>query len=158
MTARGFPDWVRGDVAATGIAGRWPIPHEGETLPVEAGAYALAVFLDHLMTVDLPGRGSQRLAPGWHLYLGSARGPGGLSARIRRHFRRDRPMHWHIDRLTAAPAGIAALAVPGGNEWDLVATLLAYSRFRAAVAGFGSTDCRRCPGRLLIPNRRVGVS
>jgi len=91
MTARGFPDWVRGDVAAAGIAGRWLMPHEGETLPVEAGAYVLAVFLDHLMTVDLPGRGSQRLAPGWHLYLGSARGPGGLSARIRRHFRRDRP-------------------------------------------------------------------
>ncbi|MFO8145391.1 MAG: DUF123 domain-containing protein, partial [Candidatus Syntrophosphaera sp.] len=33
--------------------------------------------------------------------VGSARGPGGLAARIARHQREPKPRHWHIDYLRA---------------------------------------------------------
>ena len=41
------------------------------------------------------------LAPGCYVYAGSARGPGGIRARVRRHLRPDKTPHWHIDQVTA---------------------------------------------------------
>jgi Uri superfamily endonuclease len=153
MTSNAIPDWLRRAVASAGIAGAWVAPAEVRTVPAAAGAYALAVRVDRAAALDLPGRPRQQLLPGWHIYLGSARGPGGLRARLSRHFRREKAIRWHIDRLTAAPAGIAALALPGADECALVARLLASGRFPVAAAGFGSTDCRRCPSHLLRADR-----
>jgi len=149
MTSTGIPDWLAAAVAGAGLSGSWTTPEERVALPDGPGAYALALRLDHPVTVALPRGAAGLLAPGWHVYLGSAQGSGGIRARVRRHFRREKPLHWHIDRLTAAPAEIAALAVPGGDECALVARLLATGRFRIAAPGFGSTDCRRCESHLL---------
>jgi Uri superfamily endonuclease len=148
MTPTKIPHWLRSSVAAAGVAGRWLTAEDLETAPNEAGAYALALRLDGPVAIN-QGGDTHCLVPGWFVYLGSARGPGGLRARIRRHFRRDKPVHWHVDQLTSEPAEIAALAVPGGAECDLVARLLACGRFRVAAPGFGSSDCRRCASHLL---------
>lgn len=100
-----------------------------EAVPAAPSACVLAVEL----TVTLPGKPAGRLRPGPYLYCGSARGPGGLRARLRRHMRRGKAIRWHIDRLT------------DGNECELVGTI---ANLPAPVAGFGSTDSRRCRSRL----------
>jgi Uri superfamily endonuclease len=46
------------------------------------------------------GRSSIILPAGRYLYCGSAKGPGGLKARLSRHMRRGKSVRWHIDRLT----------------------------------------------------------
>ena len=87
--------------------------------------------------------------PGWYVYAGNARGRGGIRGRVKRHLRRGKPPHWHVDRLTEAAETMVAIAFAGGDECMLVQALLARPRFHAPVAGFGSTDCRVCPAHLL---------
>lgn len=159
MATPGIPRWLAGTFANAGLAGLWAGPGEADGLPAGAGAYALALRLD--APIDLPmGSSVRRLAPGWHVYAGSARGPGGLAARIQRHFRPGKPVRWHIDRLTAAPVRVAALALPGAAECEIVARLLATGHFTVPAPGFGSTDCRCCESHLLaaLPERRHGPS
>lgn len=89
------------------------------------------------------------LAAGRYVYAGSARGPGGIRARVGRHLRRGKRPHWHVDHLTEAAARLQAIAVPGGDECALIGALLAAGGCEVALAGFGSTDCRTCRGHLL---------
>lgn len=86
------------------------------------------------------------------VYAGSARGGGGIRARLRRHFRRGKPVHWHVDELTNAARHLSAVAVPLGSECDLVDRLVDSGRFAFALPGFGASDCRRCTAHLLRPN------
>lgn len=118
------------------------------------GAYLLLIRLPAPLVVGIPTLPPATLAPGHYVYCGSARGPGGIRARLARHFRPDKRPHWHIDRLTMAGAAMQAVAVPGGNECDLAARLLATpfgecGRFAHPVPGFGASDCRRCVSHLL---------
>ena len=115
-------------------------------VPPLRGAYILAVELAAPLMVTLPGRPAASLGPGHYLYCGSARGAGGLRARLSRHMRRGKTVRWHIDRLTEAGAVLGAWFFPGGDECDLVTTL---SSLRVPIAGFGSTDCTRCRSHLL---------
>lgn len=113
------------------------------------GAYGLFVVLRKPLAVTLAGRPPVGLAPGRYLYAGSAWGPGGLAARLARHRRRDKAIHWHIDRITAVAGVAAAVGLPGGRECAIVAALSAWPGVDVPVPGFGSTDCRTCPSHLL---------
>jgi Uri superfamily endonuclease len=115
-------------------------------LPAGPGAYVLAIDVTAPLTVHVGAKRSLPLIPGRYLYCGSAKGPGGIRARIAHHLRRGKSIHWHIDQLTEAGTVIGAWAFPGGNECDLVSAL---SHLPVAIKGFGSTDCRRCTSHLL---------
>ncbi len=120
-----------------------------DALPAAAGAYALVLRL-HTETAFTAGRlGRQGLPPGGYLYAGSAKGPGGIRARVRRHARAAKRVHWHLDRLTNQVGVAAALALPGGTECGLVAALAARAGVTVPVPGLGSTDCRACPAHFL---------
>jgi hypothetical protein len=84
--------------------------------PSLPGAYVLAVELKRPLMVALPGKPATTLSVGRYLYCGSARGPGGLGARLRRHMRRDKSFRWHVDRLTAVGDVIGAWALAGGRR------------------------------------------
>jgi Uri superfamily endonuclease len=117
--------------------------------PAAPGAYWLVIELDAALDLDLPRRAPARLAPGRYVYCGSAFGPGGIRARVARHRKRDKAVRWHIDRLTAVGRVVAVRAEPGGRECDLVAEVLARPGASVPVAGFGSSDCRRCAAHLV---------
>lgn len=114
--------------------------------PPEPGAYILLVRLDMPLTVSLPRVRAATLAPGLYLYCGSAKGPGGLRARLARHMRRGKKPHWHIDRLTEAGAALGAWVESGGDECALVARL---AHLPVPLDSFGSSDCPRCRSHLL---------
>ena len=136
-------------IIACGISGHWNGPDEIEV--VSKGAYLLAIRIDRTQAIALPAGLVGPLDPGWYIYAGNARGPGGIAARVRRHFRTSKKIHWHIDRLTVAASEIMALAVPGGSECELVARLVGSGRFATAIEGFGSSDCRLCQSHLMRP-------
>lgn len=116
-------------------------------IPRTAGAYVLAVRLRERTTLDIPRLGNPRLQPGLYAYSGSARGPGGLAARIGRHLRPEKPRRWHIDWLTAA--GVDQVYwQQGGDECAMAGRLMAAGA-TVPVPGFGSSDCRECPSHLL---------
>ncbi len=111
-----------------------------DELPDQAGAYLLVLRL---------GQPEAEFPAGWYLYAGSAYGPGGIRARVRRHMRLDKAIRWHVDRLTAVAESIAALAWPGGGECALVACLADVPGVTFPAPGFGSSDCTRCRAHLL---------
>lgn len=121
------------------------VPQEA---PDSRGAYLLLIALGHPLQFEL-GRRPLRFGPGLYAYAGSARGPGGIRARLARHFRREKKLHWHVDRLTTAAARVSALAIAGGAECNVAARLAASRRFVFAHPGFGSSDCRKCESHLL---------
>ena len=125
-----------------------------EDIPASPGSYLLLIHLPARLL--LRGRfAGVALAAGWHVYAGSARGPGGLRARLKRHLTRQKRPRWHVDQLTTAAAALLALpfsdveAIPAPTECMLTQTLLASGLFTTPVPGFGSSDCRSCPAHLL---------
>ena len=112
--------------------------------PAAPGAYALWLRLPAPLAATAGNR-SAILAPGDYLYCGSAKGPGGLRARLARHWREEKRAHWHVDQLTAAGDIIGAFAVEGGSECAVNAALAALP---IPLPGFGSSDCPRCVSHL----------
>lgn len=121
-----------------------------ERISEEPGAYLLLVRLGQPLRFSRKALGSAVLS-GWFLYAGSAKGRGGLRGRLRRHFRPEKPVRWHIDELTNAGTDIAAIAVPGGSECAIVERMVQSKMFEPALRGFGSSDCRHCAAHLLRP-------
>jgi len=117
--------------------------------PPTKGAYALVFALN--TALDCLHKGAEiRLSSGIYVYAGSAYGPGGLRARLRRHFRQDKRIHWHVDALTSVAADrMVALAIVGGRECAIIGRLMRSGDFHAPVSGFGSSDCAQCAAHLL---------
>lgn len=145
-------DRIRDAAAACGVEGLWLEPgFQGEQgFANVKGAYLLLLRLPTDLSITLPNRPEGRLRAGDYVYCGSARGGGGIAARLKRHFRQDKKLHWHVDRLTTRAAAMAALAVPEGDECRLATQLLQSGRFEIAMVGFGSSDCRQCKSHLLM--------
>lgn len=112
------------------------------------GAYVLDLRLVRPCAFETRLLGPVELPEGRYFYAGSARGPGGLRARVARHLRRNKPLRWHVDYVTRKAQEIAVIAVPGGDECALAARLLALDRISVPLTGFGSSDCNRCPAHL----------
>jgi len=117
--------------------------------PAAPGAYALLILLKRRFTGRIGALGEVALPRGAYLYLGSAHGAGGLHARLARHALRGKKPHWHIDRLTADRPPVSMLAAPGASECDLADRARAFPGATVPVAGFGSSDCGRCPAHLV---------
>ncbi|NIP37734.1 MAG: GIY-YIG nuclease family protein, partial [Candidatus Dadabacteria bacterium] len=65
----------------------------------ESGTYTL-IYRNRSKTRVQVGRlGKIYIQPGYYIYVGSAFGPGGVRARVSRHFRKTKRSHWHIDYL-----------------------------------------------------------
>jgi Uri superfamily endonuclease len=122
------------------------LSRKAEHAPSSRGAYVLLIELPVPVEVALPGKPKTTLGAGRYLYCGSAKGPGGIRARLARHMRIEKSIRWHVDRLTKIGTVIGAWSFPGGDECDLVRTL---SHLSFPIRGFGSTDCRKCQSHLL---------
>lgn len=118
---------------------------DASALPRVRGAYVLVIELMGDVAVRLPGRPEATLLAGRYLYCGSARGPGGIAARVARHMRRDKTVRWHVDRLTTAGRVLGSWVFPEGDECALAARL---SALPVPIPGFGSSDCHACVSHL----------
>lgn len=122
--------------------------HSGESNSLEKdffqekGVYCL-IFENRACKLEIGKKGEFSFRPGFHIYVGSALGTGGLK-RVRRHINlsrnRDRSPKWHVDYLHLNPA------------FRLVSTVYAFTSARLEcslasriggdfVSGFGCTDC-----------------
>jgi Uri superfamily endonuclease len=118
------------------------------------GAYVMAIELAETIVVTLCGRAAIDLPAGRYLYCGSAKGPGGLKARLSRHMRRGKAMHWHIDQLTERGSVVGSWISPGGDECELVRR---FTQLPIPIPGFGSSDCGKCRSHLLQWSNRTAL-
>jgi Uri superfamily endonuclease len=121
-----------------------------QRLPALPGTYILWIQLDCPLSLIVGQRGAFELAGGWYAYVGSARGPGGLRARVERHLRREKTQRWHIDALTVlAPVRTVWFDTSSERlECPWAQSLAALPGVTAPIARFGSSDCA-CPTHLL---------
>ncbi len=87
-------------------------------------------------------------SPGHYVYIGSARGPGGVRARLSRHCRKSKPRRWHIDYLGNIMHPVCAWISydPKHLEHDW-ARIVSKMPGTSPVNRFGSSDCK-CPTHL----------
>lgn len=119
-------------------------------IPPLPGTYALLLSLLRCREILVGKLGLRVFPPGWYVYVGSAMGPGGLTARLGRHVRLEKKYHWHIDYLRAAAtvAGAWVFANPRPREHTWPSVLAGRPFHGKPVNGFGATDCT-CGSHLL---------
>lgn len=137
--------------------------------PCDRGAYCLLIYLRGDRQVTVGRLGHFRFPKGYYVYCGSAM--NGLAARVARHHRATKRIHWHIDYLLALPAARLIAAVPypspSRHECELNRRVQAQPGATILVPGFGSSDCAEgCrahlaffPKRLHLPppNRKLEI-
>jgi len=113
------------------------------------GTYLLLLRLERDAEIAVGRLGSFVFPNGWYAYVGSALGPGGLSARLARHQRQNKRMHWHIDHLLARGTLVSIWQVkcPDRLECTWATAIRQLDDTRIPVTGFGSSDCH-CPSHL----------
>jgi Uri superfamily endonuclease len=119
--------------------------------PRQPGSYVLVMRLPQGVDVDVGKLGRFDFAPGWYAYAGSARGPGGLAARVSRHRRSIKAVHWHVDYLRAHAELTTVWYTIGSQkrECDWARALSELPGACVVAPGFGAADCR-CQTHLLF--------
>ena len=116
---------------------------DGIDVAATTGTYVLVLASPQTVRVAVGKRLRVTLDEGYSLYVGSAFGPGGLEARLRRHLRGVGRQHWHVDYLRAATTFVGAVVEYGDErrEHQWAAELEACGDY-ATIPGFGCSDCR----------------
>lgn len=121
-------------------------------IPNLPGTYAVSFTLPAAVKVSVGRLGWFDFPAGNYIYLGSARGPGGLRARLGRHLEGKGPAHWHIDYLRPYFEIEAVGYLLGSHNLECAwsQTLAAASAAHLPAPGFGSSDCLQgCPAHLV---------
>ena len=111
------------------------------------GTYVLALWLNASHTISVGRLGRFVFPSGWYLYVGSARGPGGLRARLQRHRRRvasGKRAHWHVDHLREHAVWGGAWVRCSGQQLECIwaDALRGLPGATTVAQGFGASDCR----------------
>jgi Uri superfamily endonuclease len=120
-----------------------------------AGTYVLLIHLPCEARITVGRLGTFPLVRGWYLYAGSALGRGGLRARLARHRRRAKRLHWHIDYLLLRARLVVSweAAYAGRLECAWHAALLGLPGARLPIFGFGASDCTCTAHLTWLPSR-----
>jgi Uri superfamily endonuclease len=120
---------------------------------MDKGIYCL-VFENPRCTARVGARGEIIFREGWHVYVGSALGSGGLK-RLDRHIAlartRDRPPKWHVDYLLTNPAFSLRYAVWASTQ-DPLECQIARALGDPYIPAFGCSDCA-CTSHLFYRER-----
>lgn len=110
--------------------------------PNITGSYILLIKIETDTPVVIGKKGCFDFSAGYYAYVGSAFGSGGLAARVGRHLRQHKKMHWHIDYVLAYGRITEVLLsfVPQNLEcqWATSISQLAGSQ---VMFGLGASDC-----------------
>lgn len=129
--------------------------------PTSPGTYALHLELPRAARVRIGRLGTFVFPAGSYIYVGSALGPGGLRARLERHLRRDKKIHWHIDYLLTRARVISVEYDCSGERLECVWAQMYEqdTEMSITVPGFGASDCS-CRAHLFrcasSPQKRRG--
>lgn len=111
------------------------------------GVYILWLYLPKRQTIKVGALGQYEFAAGYYAYAGSAQ--SGLTQRLRRHVRQNKPLRWHIDYLRqyADVVSVMVATADRSGECILAAALANSAGAQVPVPRFGASDCR-CKAHL----------
>lgn len=116
----------------------------------DPGTYVLVMKAPDEGEAIIGKLGTIRFEGGWLLYVGSAFGSGGLRARVGRHLRDSKTLHWHIDHLLAEVDVSEVWWTDDDGRWEeaWAEALRGMADARLPLRRFGAGDCR-CEGHLV---------
>ena len=109
----------------------------------QTGTYALVLYVEKSRSIAVGKLGVCSFIEGFYVYIGSAFGPGGIRARLKRHWLGNGRQHWHIDYLReiAKPVEAVYLVSEEKLEATWVEKLISVSVEKdMLIEGFGATD------------------
>ena len=114
-------------------------------LPEAKGTYVLIASVTQMKRLEIGRLGAYDIVPGFYLYVGSAFGSGGLSARLAHHLESTASPHWHIDYLlgVAEPVEVWYTTARQKLEHRWAELLEKAPHFRVPIPRFGSSDYHR---------------
>lgn len=129
----------------------------GHKRAIRTGAYVLVVRLERCVNLQVGKLGRFMFAAGVYAYVGSAM--NGLDARLARHRRREKKLHWHIDYLLRHGTIVNVLEFESSDrqECQLIARVREGWYTEHPAPGFGSSDCR-CTSHLHLLPPGTGTS
>lgn len=124
------------------------VSNHGLTYTMPLQTYILIVRNTADAKIQIGSLGALLFKRGYYAYVGSAK--RNLEARIRRHLRKEKKLHWHIDYLlNASSVSVETVLLLDAPECT-VARLL--SEHFPCVERFGASDCR-CNSHLFFAER-----
>lgn len=115
------------------------------------GSYILLIELTQSKEILVGKLGHIYFPKGFYAYVGSAM--NGLAARLSRHLREAKKLHWHIDYLLRDARIDDIVLYPAGRRLEcLLAQALA--KRLCFISGFGSSDCK-CQSHLYFAHDRA---
>jgi Uri superfamily endonuclease len=112
---------------------------------MDKGIYCL-IFRNLSSSIRVGALGTVSFPGGWHVYTGSAQGPGGMS-RVRRHIKyaeqdRKKP-RWHVDYLLGSTHFKLVYAVCGftADKMECSLSNLILNSAIIQITRFGCSDC-----------------
>ena len=122
----------------------------------QTGSYALVLRLPSRRKIVVGRLGLVEFPRGHYIYFGSAL--GGLQARVARHLRSGKKLHWHADYLGAVVPWTQVWHLADGQRWECVwaRSAEAGDGLELPAPGFGSSDCR-CRSHLVRLNNAKEV-
>ena len=112
---------------------------------MDTGLYIAVFVLTRRLHLRIGALGSLTFQAGVYLYVGSAQ--QNWTARVERHGRRNKPLRWHIDYLSAKARMLGAILVPGSRRQECGLSREVAALHPQIIPGFGSSDCG-CEGHL----------
>jgi sugar fermentation stimulation protein A len=112
---------------------------------LDSGVYIAVFYMPRSRFIQIGRLGKFCFHRGIYFYAGSAQ--RNLAARLERHGRKKKPLHWHIDYLSVKAEMLGAILVPGQRKHECEIARELSEMFELAVPRFGASDCR-CAGHL----------
>jgi Uri superfamily endonuclease len=116
------------------------------------GCYSLIIDLKRKKTIRVGKLGEAVFPAGTYVYTGSAM--KGLGARLKRHCRRKKKIHWHIDHLLTLPEAqikeIILYPAAPGQECRQNKRISACPGASVILKAFGASDCKSGCGSHLF--------
>jgi Uri superfamily endonuclease len=114
------------------------------------GSYILILRLGDSRNISVGRLGPLFFASGYYAYVGSAL--NGLEARLIRHLRMGKKMHWHIDYLAQAARIQEAIWARTSRRIECRLSRYLGRRF-SYINRFGASDCR-CKSHLFFAGQK----
>ncbi len=121
------------------------------------GTYILTLEVVEPATVRVGANGDRLFVPGIYLYIGSALGPGGLRARLGRHFSREKRCRWHVDYLVTQAVVRGAFYRNDGVRRECSWAHWFACHTEQTVSSFGASDCS-CSSHLFFVGDAKGYT
>ena len=121
----------------------------------DAGTYALLLRCPRPQRLRVGKLGLLRVREGHYVYVGSAFGPGGISARTRRYCAIAASPHWHIDYLRPRVRLVEIWCTndPARREHLWASHFRAMDDAVIPLQGFGASDCGCASHLFFFPQR-----